>query len=145
VQFPITIGLHRSRFLDSALLVVALLCVATTLAYPQPLAVRLMVLAIIGMAGYWAWRRLAPQMSGLRLEESGQISLLPCGGGDFIETALLEGATVHPRLIVARLKAIDDRRYTLIVTTDSMSRQEFRRLRIFLRWRAEFSEPADGA
>lgn len=145
MQFPITIGLHRSRILDLALLVVALVLGATVLALPAGFPLRLACLVVICLLAVQIWRRLSPRLSAVRLEKAGQLSVVPEGAEEFLAASLLPGATVHPWLCVARLQSDDGRIYTLIVAPDSASRQDCRRLRVFLRWRADFSGLGDGA
>lgn len=145
MQFPITIGLHRSRILDTALLVVVVALGATVLAFPIGLPFRLACLIAICLLAAQIWRRLSPRLSAIRLEKAGQLGILPAGADEFHVATLLPGATVHPWLSVVRLQTDDGRIYTLIVAPDSASRQDFRRLRVFLRWRADFSGLGDGA
>jgi len=145
VQFPIVIGLHRSRFLGAALVAVAALAGAVTLASPWLPPVRGASFAAIVIVAGLAWQRLAPRLSAIRLEQTGQIFLAATGNSEFVEAELLAGATVHPWLTVIRLKTADQGKYMLIVAVDSMKPEDFRRLRVFLRWRAEFSEPVGDA
>lgn len=145
MQFPITIGLHRSRFLDTALLVVAVALGATVLAFPMEFLFRLACLLVIFLLAVQIWRRLSPRLTAIRLERTGQLSVVPVDADEFIAATLLPGATVHPWLSIARLQADDGRIHMLIVAPDSTEPQSFRRLRVFLRWRADFSGLGDGA
>ncbi len=88
---------------------------------------------------------MSPELSAIRLERAGQISIRGIREKDFLATQLLPGATVHPWLTIIRLKAGSGPRHTLIVTVDSLNRQDFRRLRVFLRWQADFNVPDDDA
>jgi toxin CptA len=145
VQFPITIGLHRSRFLDAALLLAAFSATAAALAFRQSPLVQLgLVVATWVLCGL-AWWQVSPELSAIRLERDGQVSIRGIHESDFLATQLLPGATVHPWLTIIRLKADNGPCHTLIVTVDSLNRQDFRRLRVFLRWQADFSVPADDA
>jgi toxin CptA len=145
VQFPIVIGLHRSCFLGAALVAITALAGAVTLALPWLPAVRGASLAAIMIVAGLSWRRLAPGLSAIRLEQTGQIFLAATSNSEFVEAELLAGVTVHPWLTVIRLKTADQGKYMLIVAVDSMKPEDFRRLRVFLRWRAEFSEPVGDA
>jgi len=145
VQLPMVIGLHRSRFLRVALVAVAALAGVATLALPSAPDVRVVNFAAIVIVAGLAWRRLGLGISAIKLEQDGQISLAATGDYEFIEADLLAGATVHPWLTVIRLKTADQRQHLLIVAVDSMKAEDFRRLRVFLRWRAEFSVPAGDA
>ena len=139
MQFPITIGLHRSNFLGMALVSISLLAGGVTLALPWSAAVRGINLLLILIAAYLAWQRLGPALSALRLERSGQILVAFAGNAEFAEAELLAGATVHPWLTVIRLKTQDERKHLLIAAVDSMKPEDFRRLRVFLRWQAVVS------
>ena len=88
---------------------------------------------------------MSPELSAIRLERAGQISIRGIREKDFLATQLLPGATVHPWLTIIRLKADSGPRHTLIVTVDSLNRRDFRRLRVFLRWQADFNVPDDDA
>lgn len=145
MQFPITIGLHRSRILDTALVVVVVALVATVLAFPIELPYRLACLIVICLFAVQIWHRLSPRLSAISLEKAGQLNVVPAGADEFLAATLLPGATVHPWLSVARLQTDDGRIYILIVAPDSTDHQSFRRLRVFLRWRADFSGLGDGA
>jgi len=145
VQFPITIGLHRSRFLNAALFLVAFSATAAVLAFRQlPLVQLGLAAAIWILYGLARWQVL-PKLSAIRLERAGQVSIRGIRQKDFLAARLLPGATVHPWLTVLRLKADNGPCHTLIVTVDSLSRQDFRRLRVFLRWQADFNVPDDDA
>ena len=80
--------------------------------------------------------------SAIRLEASGQILVAPAGDGQFVEAALLPGATVHPWLTVVRLRTEAGQGILLIVVVDTIKPEDFRRLRVFLRWRADISAEA---
>ena len=70
------------------------------------------------------------------------LSVAIAASAEFGDAELLAGATVHPWLTVARLKMQDGRTHRMLVVADTMNSEDFRRLRVFLRWRAEFSAPA---
>ena len=145
MQFPITIGLHRSRFLDAFVVFAALLAGVAVLMFPQPALIQVVLIVLIASLAVLAWRQLTPKISALRLEQSGEISLLRIGESDLIPAKILPGATVHPGLSVVRFKPDDGRVFAQIVTVDSLNAPDFRRLRVFLRWRADFSELNDDA
>jgi toxin CptA len=140
VQFPITIGLRRSRFPAVVLLALALLASLVALFFPRSLPLRVALLLAIWGIALWAWRRLALPLAALRLEADGGIQVAG-ERQDFLPATILPGATVHPWLTVLRLELADGRRCALLVTTGTTSPDEFRRLRVFLRWRACFRRP----
>ena len=139
MQFPIAIGLHRSRILERAffLLLIVLLAVAGKILRSTA------EIGLFFLAFSWllldARRRLRLSLSLLRLESDGRIGIRSAEGEDFIPARVLPGATVHPCLTVFRLETEAGQRYSVLVLPDSCRREEFRRLRVFLRWRADFS------
>ena len=145
MQFPITIGLHRSHFLDAVLLLVASCAIGVSLVIRQSIALHAALVIAICLLYGLAWWQLAPKFSAIRLERSGQIFIRDNSENDFVATQLLPGATVHPWLTVTRLKTDDERCHTLIVAVGSINRQDFRRLRVFLRWQADFNVADDDA
>lgn len=148
MQFPVSIGLHRSRFIDAAVLVFALLASFATLLTSGPvLSHTLLVFLVCFLAGV-AWFRLTPQIQAIRLEQTGQISVLPLAKGDFEPAELLPDATIHPWLTVFRLKLESGPIVTVMLTpgwnmpsstVNLKNRQNFRKLRVFLRWQKNFS------
>ena len=145
MQFPITIGLRRSHFLDVFVALSALIASGAALAFPRSASIQALILFLVGLAAALAWRQLSPRLSAIRLERSGEVSLLRLSGNDFIFAKVLPGATVHPWLAVVRFRADDGLNYTLMLTVDSLKAADFRHLRVFLRWRADFSGPGDDA
>jgi toxin CptA len=139
VQFPINIGLRRSRFLGAVLVTITLLAVGVALVLPWSAAVRGLNVLLVFIAACVTWRRLEPTLSVLRLERSGEVFVAVVGNTAFTEAELLTGATVHPWLTVVRFKVEDGRRHLLIATVDTMNPEDFRRLRVFLRWQTVIS------
>jgi len=145
VQFPIIIGLHRSRFLDAGFgMLLASAAVLISL-WPQAEPFRLVALPAIALAGWLGWRQLAPALTAIRLESDGEISVMADGDTEFVAATPLPGAFVHPWLCVVRLKIPDGRVERVNATVGAINGQNFKRLRVFLRWRAKFNEPADVA
>ena len=145
MQFPITIGLHRSRFLDLLVLFNALSASAAILLWPQAVGAQWLVLLATWSLAALAWRRLTPRFSVLRLERSGRISVASDSGTQFVAARLLPGASVHPWLTIIRLEMEGGQQSTLIAAVDSLKGDDFRRLRMFLRWQADFNASADDA
>jgi len=145
VQFPITIGLHRSRILDAGLLGVVVLATGLLLVWPQVLAISLPGVAIAWLAGAVVWRQLAPKLVAIRLERSGSVQGNISGRQDFEHMEALAGAIVHPWLTVVRLRNEQGKLHLLVVTADTMSPSDFRRLRVFLRWQMKISVAQSGA
>jgi toxin CptA len=143
VQFPITIGLHRSCFLDASVLLVALLATGATFAFPRSTAIQASIFLVIWLLAGLAWRRLSPTLSAIRLERSGEILIASLAKNEFSLAKLLPGVTVHPRLTVFGLQLESGVTHTVIVAVDSLERSNFRRLRVFLRWQANLSAQDD--
>lgn len=140
MQFPIVIGLHRSRILDGALLLLVGLVSAALLAWPAAIEIRLVNLSLaMGLGGLALWKS-KPAFSRVRLERSGLIAACFSGQAEFVALHSFPGAIVHPWGVVLRLRDEQGKNHLLLVTLDSTSRSDFRRLRVFLRWRAKFSE-----
>ncbi len=145
MQLPITIGLHRSRFLDAFIVSGALLASAGALAFPGESLIQVGVLSLTCLFAFWAIRQFTSSISAIRLEQNGDISILSISENEFQAAKILPGATVHPWLTVVRIKCPERPVLTLIVTVDSLKAADFRRLRVFMRWRAEISETSDDA
>ncbi len=145
MQFPIIIGLHRSRILDIGFGTVLAFAILLISIWPQASPFRLLALPAIVFAGWRGWRRLAPTLAAIRLESDGRVSVMVHGDIEFVAATLMPGAIVHPWLCVVRLKLPDGRVKSLNATVGTINCQNFKHLRVFLRWRAKFSEPADVA
>jgi hypothetical protein len=143
VQFPITIGLHRSYFLDVVILLSAMLASATALLW-LPFSMALPYLALIVLLSILAFRGLAMPIHALRLERGGQISVLPSAESECCPVELLPNAIVHPWVTVLHLRFPDETVKALVITAGCLSAHDFRRLRVFLRWQAEFTDSVSG-
>lgn len=139
MQLPITIGLRRSFFLDFLVALVAGLAILCVLAFPASGLVRMAGLLVVAIFAIFAWRGLSPKFSTIRLESKGQLSVFSSHAAEFVAVELQPGVTVHPWLSVVRLKTDGGRIACLILARDSLAPEDFRRLRVFLRWRADFS------
>ena len=145
MQLPITIGLHRSCFLGRLIVLVALAASLAVLIFPVAWMLRLVLLVTVCVLAVFARNRLSRAMPCIRLEADGQISLLDQDLGEPQQLRLLPHPVVHPWLTVFRLQASSGATFIMIATIDSLEKDEFRRLRVFLRWRAAFTLPNDGA
>jgi len=145
VQFPIIIGLHRSRFQGLAILGAALLGSGAALAVPRSAYIVASELLVTWLWATFAWRLSLPTLSAIRLERNGQLWIAVPGETDFHQAELLPGATVHPWLTVVRLKSESLGKRTLLLAADSLNAEDFRRLRVFLRWQAGFNDSGGGA
>ena len=139
MQFPITIGLHRSRFVDGILLVSTVIGLLA-LAFASWSLVTSCLLAVVTLlATFSAVRALTPRIRALRIAEDGRVSCLVVGESEFSPVRLLPGATAHPWLAVMRL-AHAEGKWLMVVAPDSAVPEDFRRLRVWLRWRASVSD-----
>lgn len=140
MQLPITIGLRRSRFLDVSILLSVTLASAAQLAISFPTVVKGLVLVALWVMAAWSWYRLTPVISRLHLAEVGKISIARAGDERFFNADLLPHGVVHHWLTVVRLSVEDGNTCTLIATVDNVDVDDFRRLRLFLRWQADISD-----
>ena len=144
MQFPITIGLRRSRFLSLGLILAHLLAGGVALVTPWAIPAKALLLACLVGSGGFTWLRLTPRVERLRLLADGGMECWRVGEADSWPVALVGPATVHPRLTVFRL-AGEGGCFSVVVAPDSMDAEDFRRLRVWLRWRADFSGSAGAA
>jgi toxin CptA len=140
VQFPIIIGLRRSRFLAVGIALVLSAALLAVLQLPwTPVLKGLLAAVLLGLA----WRAGSEVMCSrlqLRLDADGVLAIAG-EGGEFLPAALQPAATVHPWLTVFRIR-IDGRQRRVFVLPDSLNRQDFRRLRVWLKWRASYHAAA---
>lgn len=140
MQLPIIIGLHRSSLQRGIFLLIALAVLLAILLLPLPPLWRACSVLLLVPILLRAWVRLNAPPCRLRLERDGSVSLAQAGSDEFRQAFCLPGATVHPALCVFRLRETGGgQTHVVLATGDSTSADEFRRLRIFLRWRAVFS------
>lgn len=145
MQFPITIGLHRSRFLDAMLLAVSVLASAAILGFECSPSIRAGLFIAVLVLAIQAWYALMPSIKAIRLERNGGIFITRVGESDFVLATPKPGATIHPWLSIIRLTTEDGRTATLIATVNRKNSENLRRLRMFVRWQANFSGPNDDA
>ena len=89
-------------------------------------------------------RKLINPIRGLMLSNEGSLSVRFRGREDgFFPVRVLPGATVHPLLVVFRIECEGHESF-LIITPDCIDAKDFRRLRVWLKWRAIFGVK-DGA
>lgn len=142
MQFPITIGLHRSLFLRYGIALVALAAVAEVILSPWPMVAKASSLCALVVGGGLAWRTSNPSVKALRLTGDGGIECRLAGEGNFQKARLQGAAVVHPWLTVFRLNT--GRCYRVVLCPDAIDADDFRRLRVWLRWKAKFNaSPGD--
>jgi len=131
VQFPLTLGLRRSRFLCWLTILLHGLAAGSVWVLPWPAAARVLLLGLVALS---AWHVLRPgRVTGLRLGERGELDLL-CPGGRCLAMVVQPDTTVFSRLIVLRLRDDQGRLRSLAILPDSLPPEQFRVLCLWLRW-----------
>ncbi len=142
MQFPITIGLRRS-FLIWLLPLLGLAVSLILLMLPLAANIRglMAVVSLLGVACLIWQKAHISRIQSLRLSADGSMSVAFADTpGYFLPVSLQPGATVHPWLTVMRLQA-GKKIYRAVLTPESIDRDDFRRLRVFLRLAAKFNGP----
>ena len=143
MQFPVTIGLHRSFFLLAVKILLAILAALFCLIGPWSGLVSgglLLALALLlYLSGYFD--RLS--VVALLLAADGSLSV-QFGGKEktFHPVLILQPMHVHPWLTVLRLD-YEQHLLNLVLLPGHLAAGDFRRLRVWLRWRVAFID-ADG-
>ena len=139
------IGLHRSRIL-AGLVAISAMVAATGLSLMPRSTQNLPVFWLLWLfACLSAIHGLRPVRYAIRLERSGSVSLQNRPDATWGEAKLGATLFVHPWLTVFRLQTTAGAASTIVVTVDSLPAEDFRRLRVFLRWRLSVSAQDDGA
>lgn len=137
MQFPVLIGLRRSFLLPVTGLSLLLPVLPLVFLAPHPLPWRIAYLLcclLVLLAAARSWLR---PPTALALLADGRVRL----AGEETGRQVLGGTCIHPWLTVFRLENGQKRPLTVIVTVDSLNREDFRRLRVFLRWRLPLNAP----
>jgi hypothetical protein len=133
VRFPVFIELRRSLCRAGALCVMHGAAAGVFSVLPWPLPLRIASFAVLAASLRHSLR--PPRVASLRLHENGGLECVLPDGTD-LPAAPLPDSTVFPWLVVLRLKADGRKRViSLPLFQDHMSREEFRLLRLWLRWR----------
>ncbi|MEF8703323.1 MAG: protein YgfX [Candidatus Accumulibacter sp. UW26] len=133
-----------SRRLAWLMLLLHLLAAGCVWLLPWPAGVRYPLLALLAWS---AWQTRQPsKVLGLRLNEDGEMAVRDLAG-DWLPVTVEPGTAVFRPLIVLRLRSDDQgRRISLALLPDSMPAEQFRLLRLALRWLASRADrPAGGA
>lgn len=144
MQLPITIALHRSFRLGAALLSAHLLAMVVVALPGWPSEIVLFLLVGAGASMLVSWHQWQLRIGCLRLYHDGQIECRLVGRESFVSAELLRGTTIHPWLTVLRLETAEGR-IVVTILPDSMVAEDFRRLRLWMRWRADVSGRKDAA
>jgi hypothetical protein len=142
---PLSILLRPSPVL-AFLLIIGHLLGALALAvsldgFALALAVAGLVLSAIRTAGE-AFKSWADSPFELEIREGGHAAWRD-KGGRWHETSITSGGYVSPWLIIVPLAGSGWKRKWIVIPPDAASRDDRRRLRVWLRWRPGKNTPAD--
>lgn len=132
MQFPINIGLHPSRFLRGA----GFLAHITAALALGGLGLGLGfigALAMVALGATVAWRAGRPSVVGLKLFVDGRLEIATAQH-DWRSAEVISPLRIHPWLTVLRIRS-DDCACVLAIAPDSLTYEDFRRLRLWLGWR----------
>ena len=132
MRFPVFIGLRRSRIFVVAICVMHAMAAGAFLALSWPWIWRVVPLVALAVS---LWRVLLPcRVVALRLDQDGNLAC-DLRDGTRLPATLLPDSTVFSWLVVLRLRLDGERKaLSLPLFQDHMSGDEFRTLRLWLRW-----------
>ena len=141
MQFPVSIELRRSYSLSLLLAVFHVAAAGCIVVLPWPWIFRFVLFALIVPSAWYSLR--SSRFASLRLSGRGE---LDCSLVDDkrVSATVFPDSTVFVGLIVLRLRVDDEvRTSSLVLLRDQMTAEQFRVLRLWLRWRSEAKK--DGA
>lgn len=139
MHFPMTIGVRRSSFLAFAVLLVHVAANFFLFLPDWPVALPAVGSILLLISGLFSRRQCLPKIQGLRLLADGRLECRFPGEEMFHIAELLPGATVHPALTVLSLQC-EGKALSVVLLPDSVPVDDYRRLRVWLRWRASFGQ-----
>ena len=142
MQFPILIGLRRSRILVAGLVFLVFAVLGMGIYFLTHLVLQVTFCLLTACLAFISWQKLTPKISEIRLDRGGSVSICHGNQQEFFPVSIAPNATVHPWLTVFRVTSDSNQAFTLIATVDTLNRQNFRRLRVFLRWQADLTNGA---
>ncbi|EXI68609.1 MAG: hypothetical protein AW08_00921 [Candidatus Accumulibacter adjunctus] len=126
--------LRCSRLLAALTTVLHLLAAGSVWLLPWSSAARSLLLLPIAIS---AWICLRPSpINGIRLGADGDLALRDVSGTT-VACQVQPETTVFGRLVVLRVRDDQARRRSLTLLPDSLSSEQFRLLRLWLRWRTD--------
>lgn len=137
------VRIRPSRLQRWGLVVVALLALASIALAELPPPGRLAATLITGLVAWHAWRR--PEVVALRPNPDGGLEWR-AAGQDWQAANLLPDTYVTPWLCVLAFRS-EGKTRRLPLYPDSLHPEDFRRLRVWLRWQARLepaAQPAHG-
>ncbi len=133
-QAPLVLRLRRSNLSRVGLAGVGLMALTAIAMADLPTYVRVVALLAAGMLTWQAWR--APMPLELKLNPDGRLHWR-AAASSWQEVSLLPSSTVTPWLCVLVCRPAGQKRPRhFALYPDSLSADDFRRLRVWLRWRA---------
>jgi toxin CptA len=98
----------------------------------------LILATLVALAGHLAWALGRVRPAALRCQADGSLHVL--AGGDWLAAELLPDTAVLAWLVVLRYRMVGGAgRHAVVVLPDSLETDAFRRLRVWLRWRARLA------
>ncbi|MDR3300395.1 MAG: hypothetical protein LBU43_10495 [Candidatus Accumulibacter sp.] len=132
MRFPVSIGLRRSYFLVCSVCIMHGAAAGAFLFLPWPLPTRIALLIALTVSLGYALR--PSRVIALRLHANGALECV-LSNGTCLPVIPLPDTAVFTWLVVLRLKAEDQKgTISLPLLPDHMTREEFRVLRLWLRW-----------
>ena len=146
-----TFTISASRWLRWALVALHVLAIAAISLANLPLWLQVLLVAIVAASLDLTamrtlsqrhplaslWRSWQPRPIELRTEQDG--TLLIKAGDEWQPVSLLPSTMVTPWLTVLHLRHVDNRRTHIVILPDSLCQDDYRRLRVWLRWKAHIA------
>ena len=135
MQSSIAVALHRSRLLDVLLIVIHAIAAICVMQIPLAGVFRIVLLGFVLLS---LWRALRRQAFSHLLLSSKNVSRLCLTGenSQSIDARILPETVVFPFLISLHLRNEKDRRlFHTLLLPDQMGVEEYRRVRVWLRWK----------
>lgn len=141
MQFPVSLRLHRSLLYDWLTRLAAALALTGLLLSGLPGLLMLLSVCLWLALVVSAWRQRQPECLEILLYKDGRLLCLHKGRES--ETVMvMYGTLIHPYLTVLRVDTVSGVRHW-VVMPDSLAAEDFRRLRVWLKWCA-LSAPRSG-
>lgn len=135
---PLAIALKPSRILAAILLIAHVVSAVLILILPLPIGLKLLGIAVIVAACFYYVRRYAllnikSAVRDLRLLSDGKLEIF-CS--EWQSAELVGEQFVHPLLTIIRCRTETDRwPVSIVVLSDMLDAEQFRMLRVRLKWR----------
>ncbi|WP_425499966.1 protein YgfX [Propionivibrio limicola] len=140
MQFPFNVELRRSVFLFVLLgfgHVLAVICV-----FVLPWFWYVKLASVLGVVGSYCWSLRRPRPNRLLVERNSTALFCTYGNGRETNWAVRKSSAVFPFLIVLNLHNQEDgRKCSLILLPDQVTLEQFRFLKVWLRWNFSGGSP----